>query len=342
MGDTVKQILHLVLASIVFACLTPFSVSAQRSGQQQPNGTIHVTVVNADGTPAPRGTLVMLEYADGGVAGSCLTPTGGRCEFDNLTLSMFILTLRQHGFQEAKTQVDLRDNLRSFATLVLKPEPGTGATAAPAVPKDAQGDTVSLADLGVPENARHEYEKGQEALKNEKTDEGIAHLNKAIKLYDNFPQAYTMLGTAYVQQQNWKDAQPALEKATQLDPKSPTAFFELGAVFNQTKNYPEAEKALNQGLTLNPDAAAGHYELAKAYLAEGKWQEAEPHAKKAVDGLPDLAAAHVLMGNILLRKSDGPGALHEFQEYLRLEPNGTMAASVKDVIAKIQAALDKK
>ena len=340
MGDLVKQIWRLALFSISLTVLVSFPVSAQRPGSQQPNGTIHVTVVNADGTPAPRGTLVMLEYADGGVAGSCLTPTGGRCEFDNLTLSMFILTLRQHGFQEVKTQVDLRDNLRSFATLVLKPEPGT--VAAPAVPKDVQGDTVSLADLGIPENARHEYEKGQEALKDEKMDEGISHLNKAIKLYDNFPQAYTMLGTAYVQQQNWKEAQPALEKATQLDPKSPTAFFELGAVFNQTKNYPEAEKALNQGLTLNPDAAAGHYELAKAYLAEGKWQDAEPHAKKAVDGLPDLAAAHVLMGNIMLRKGDGPGALHEFQEYLRLEPNGTMAASVKDVIAKIQAALDKK
>jgi hypothetical protein len=45
------------------------------------------------------------------------------------------------------------------------------------------------------------------------------------------------------------------------------------------------------------------------------------------------------MGNILLKKRDAEGALREFQEYLRLDPNGPMAAAVRDVVAKIQKAL---
>jgi hypothetical protein len=57
---------------------------------------------------------------------------------------------------------------------------------------------------------------------------------------------------------------------------------------------------------------------------------------------PSLAAPHVLLGNILLRKNDPQGALREYEEYLRLDPNGSMAPSARDMIAKIQKALEKK
>jgi len=103
--------------------------------------------------------------------------------------------------------------------------------------------------------------------------------------------------------------------------------------------YAEAETALLRGLELDPESADGHHELAKAYWALGRWQDAEPHAQKAVALKPDLAPAHVLLGNIALRKRDPQGALKEFQEYLRLEPNGPMAEQVRTIVAKIGKAL---
>ena len=132
-------------------------------------------------------------------------------------------------------------------------------------------------------------------MKENKLGDGIAHLRKAIKLYDAYPQAYALLGTAYLGQQNWKDAEVALRKANELDPKFPDAYLALGAVFNQTKEYPQAETALLKGLELKPEAAGGHYELAKTYWALGRWQDAAPHARKAVAGMPDLAPAHALL-----------------------------------------------
>ena len=114
---------------------------------------------------------------------------------------------------------------------------------------------------------------------------------------------------------------------------------ELGAVFNQTKEYPQAETALLKGLELKPEAAGGHYELAKTYWALGRWQDAAPHARKAVAGMPGLAPAHALLGNVMLRESNAQGALHEYLEYLRLDPNGSMAPSVRQMIEKIQKAL---
>jgi hypothetical protein len=45
------------------------------------------------------------------------------------------------------------------------------------------------------------------------------------------------------------------------------------------------------------------------------------------------------MGNIDLRKRDGRGALQQFQEYLKLEPQGAMAPSVRDLVSKLEKAL---
>jgi hypothetical protein len=52
-----------------------------------------------------------------------------------------------------------------------------------------------------------------------------------------------------------------------------------------------------------------------------------------------MAPVHVLLGNIALRKRDTPGALKEFQEYLRLDPKGPMAEDTQAMVKKIQDGL---
>src|SRR5260370_13480093 len=108
------------------------------------------------------------------------------------------------------------------------------------------------------------------------------------------------MGTGYLEQKNWKDAEAALRKANELDPKFPDAYLELGAVLNQTKEYQQAETALLKGLELKPEAAGGHYELAQTYLALVRWKDAAPHARRAVSGMPAFAPAHALLGNVML------------------------------------------
>jgi tetratricopeptide (TPR) repeat protein len=249
---------------------------------------------------------------------------------------MYIVRIDQLGYKEIAVPVNLVDTSRGFVTLDLKPDP---RAASPDLASTVSPDSVTAADLGVPENARLEFEKGESALKQKKPGAGISHLQKALKLYQPFPQAYTLLGTAYLEQKNWKAAETALEKATSLDANAWDAYLALGAVFNQTKEYSRAEPALLRGLDLKPDASAGHYELAKTYWELGRWQEAAPHARKAAAGMPDVAGPHALLGNILLRERNPQGALQEYQEYLRLDPDGPMASGVRQMIEKLQKAL---
>ncbi len=341
-----KRLWWSVLPLVGVVLSIPSSVWAQRGGQReaQPPGNVRtfsnleidVQVRNPDGTPAPRGIHVTLEWAEGGVVGDCQTATGGRCQFIPPSPGTFLVRINQTGYKEVTARLDLTGIQKGFASLDLKPIPGETP---PAPPKEDQRNVVSLADLGVPDNARREFDKGQDALKKNNLDSGISHFRKAIQLHESFPQAYTMLGTAYLQRNSLEDAQTALQKAIQLDPKSGASYLELGAAYNQMKNYPEAEKALTHGLELNRDAAGGHYELAKTYWAMGRWQDAEPHALKAVELQPELAPAYVLLGNIMLRKRDAQFALKYFQEYLHRAPGGPLAEPTRQMVDKIEKAL---
>ena len=91
-------------------------------------------------------------------------------------------------------------------------------------------------------------------------------------------------------------------------------------------------------LDLEPESPEGHYEIAKAYWAQHRWQEAEPHARKAEALQPQVPGIHVLMGNILLQRRDSPGAIKEFNEYLRLDPQGSMSGPVRTMVSKLEKA----
>jgi tetratricopeptide (TPR) repeat protein len=330
------------LGMLILAFLTlPYRAYAQRSGSQtqQMGLEINVQVRTVDGKPAPPGVHLTLELAEGGPVDDCQTQPDGRCHFVPPTTGSYLVRIREPGYKQLASRVDLISSPKGYVALTLQPIPGA---APPEASKDATGGSVSAADLAVPDNAKKEFEAAQRALDAKNFDSGIAHLKKATELYPNFPQAFATMGAAYLEQKKYKDAQTALEKAVQLDPKAAGAYIELGAALNQLKDYPGAVTALTKGLDLNADVPAGNYELAKAYMAQQQWQNAEPALRKVIAAQPDMASAHVMLGNVLLKKGDGTGALNEFQTYLKLDPNGPMAPGVREIIPKIEAALAKQ
>jgi tetratricopeptide (TPR) repeat protein len=108
---------------------------------------------------------------------------------------------------------------------------------------------------------------------------------------------------------------------------------------NEQKNYAGAQKALERSLELRPESAEAHYELARTFSALGKWDPAEAHVRRAIELNPDYAGPHVLMANIYLQQENAEEALAEYKEYLRLDPNGSMAPAARDLVKQISEAL---
>ncbi len=330
----------LLLLSIL--CLSAVSLFAQRpsGGSRGSGGVITVQVRYKDGRPAPRGIHIRLESAEGGAEADLETVQGGKCEFHQPTSGVFIVKISDVNYKEVSARVELIGDPMAYVILDLIPlRKDTDAPADVIVPQPSADRSVSVKDLSVPEQARQEVTKGEEALSAKNPDEGVKHFEKAIKIYPDYPQAFRLLGEAYLQKQDWQQAESALKHSIELEPKLAASYLDLGGLHNQNKDYPAAEIALKKCLEITPDSPAAQYELAKTYFATGRWQEAAPLAESAVKQMPDLAPAHALLANIRLKQRDAPGALHEYQEYLRLEPDGALAPQVRDMVAKLQKAL---
>ena len=333
MFRTFSRIILLCLSCLLLAC----SVRAQRpSAGMGGGGVIDVRVRYADGRPGPRGIHVRLEHAEGGAEADLETVDGGKCVFHQPTSGVFVVRIAEGDYKEVSARVELIGNPMAYVVLDLIPLKNKPKTEVVVPPADSS-DSISVDNLAIPEQARLEYNKGEAALKEKKADEGVKHFQKAVKLYDNYPQAYRMLGEAYLEQQDWQNAESALKKSIEMEPRVAATYVDLGAVENQQHNYPAAEEALKKGLALSPEAASGKYELAKTYWAMGRWHDAVPLAQEAVAAQPNLAGARVLLGNLFLKERNAAGALREYEEYLRLEPNGPMAPQVREIVAKIKA-----
>lgn len=327
------------ISFFLFACLLlPVFVQAQGVGGHAAGGVIDVQVRNVNGTPGPEGIHVRLEAAEGGPVADTQTIPGGKCQFRLSMSGVFIVRLNGQGYHDVSERVELIGTSRGYVTLTLRPlETTTRNTTG----EKAPSGRISAGELGVPEDARKEYEKGEAALHAKDAEKAAKYFEKAAKLYENYPQAYRMMGEAYLQEQDYKKCEEALKKSIALDPKLADAYVDLGAVYNQQKNYPQAEIELKKGLELSPEATSAKYELAKTYLATNRWQDAAPYARDVVNETPTLPGAHVLYGNILLRQRDGKGALREYKEYLELDPGGAMATQVREQVEKLEKALGK-
>jgi len=259
----------------------------------------------------------------------------GKFEFDGLVPSRYRLTIEGQNFRPYSSFIDISMSHMSNELITLYPL----KEAAKEAPSSG---VVKTGDETIPDAAKKEFDEGQKLMSDPKqADASIQHFRKAIQLYDKYPEAYLMIGLVSLDQRKLDDAQTALQKSTELSPHLAEAFLALGAVYNQEKKFDDAEKALNRGLELKPDDAQGQTDLARTYWAMGRWQDAEPHAQKAVTLMPDLAPAHIVLGNIDLKKRDNEGALKEFKEYLRIDPQGPMSEPVRQLVGKLEAATAK-
>ena len=327
-----------LLCALLFTIAWAGAASAQREGNPFPlRRTITGQVRFAQGGAPAENIIVRLDSFAGGYVGEERTDRLGKFRFTGLAAAQYVVTIRMPGYREIQRQVELETNPSDYLQLQLTPEkPGAAAPA----PDGSVGRTV---DANVPAEAHAELEKGRAALLDrKKIEEALTHLEKAVRIYPRFYEAQLLLGTAYMDAGRWEQSAAALGRARALNPKSGAALFALGEVYRHQKKYDEAERALNEGLAIDEKSPAGHYTLGRVYWDRGDYAKAGPQVGRAIQLKPDFAEAHLLAGNILLRARQGENALTEFEEYLRLAPNGEFAGQARQMVEKIKKALAEK
>jgi Tfp pilus assembly protein PilF len=303
-------------------------------GQRVPRPTsvsiqVHGQVRYPAGERPAEFLLVRLESFRGGVAGETTTDRSGRFTFTGLSPELYIVSVRTPGYVEVKQQVDLRTQISDYILLQLVPEPKSWPFELP--PKRG------VVDANVPEAARSEFEKGRDAiLQANNLDKGILLLEHAVRIYPKYIEALLLLGTAYMDKQEWPKAETTLTQVVTLDDHASGAHFALGELYLRQKKYVEAEKDMLAGIHLEPKSVQGHFLLARLYYEVGDLAKAGPHAGTALQLNPKFARGHLLAGNILLHARQTENALIEFEEYLHLEPKGEFAEQTRQTVARIK------
>jgi Flp pilus assembly protein TadD len=181
----------------------------------------------------------------------------------------------------------------------------------------------------------------------QKHAEALELLDQLVKENPNSTDALKPYAEALAETGRLSEAEKVLRTILQdTNVKNSTlaeSHFRLGAVLNKQNRFAEAAVELKKAIQLEPNAVMAHLQLGGALIQLKRLPEAEQELAKAYElGGSSAGAAQFLLGQVYYLESKFESALKAFEQYLKDVPNAPNADQVRDVVAKIKAALKQK
>jgi Tfp pilus assembly protein PilF len=127
---------------------------------------------------------------------------------------------------------------------------------------------------------------GQQALAIRETDKALEHFDEVVKIYPGIEGLHRVLGTLYIQKEQYDLAAKHLEQALEEEETFETVN-NLGTAYIGTKDYDSAEKYLTRALAMQPESPICHKNLAVLYRDMSRNSDAQFHFEKYLDLRPD-------------------------------------------------------
>ncbi len=205
-----------------------------------------------------------------------------------------------------------------------------------------EGSIISANTAAAPPEAMKDYEKGLEEKKNSNLDAAQQCFRKALEAAPRFALAWLELGRVQIQQKDAEGARVSFRKSISADPRLMSPYQELAQLAAREKQWQEVADNTDELLKLNSTS----YPEFWFYNCVSKYQLGDLDAaeKSALQGVKidtehRIPKMEYVLGAILIKKGDYPGATQHFHEYLRLLPNGPDAAEAQkklEDLAKLQ------
>jgi Flp pilus assembly protein TadD len=171
-----------------------------------------------------------------------------------------------------------------------------------------------------------------------KTDEAIAHYNRAIAYNPLYDYAYVSLGAILIIEDNIDEAIRHLLKSLQVNPGSATANFNLGICYSRKGKTDDAIRYYREAIRIYPEFADAHNNLGSALYRRGLLDEARESFSRAVEINPFDVNARYNLGLVYLDLQRTDMAVAQFRETLRLSPGHKGARAYLEAISHQQQA----
>jgi tetratricopeptide (TPR) repeat protein len=257
------------------------------------------------------------------------TDSQGSFEFLDLVPGNYEVQAETNGteYQVVSQNVQVFRGMPAIITITMGPGDSNA--------KRAATPTISVGELGanVPKGAKKEFELASKAAQEQRGDEAIAHLRKAISIYPNFVMAHSDLGTQLLAQGKLEEAAEEFRRAIQIDEKAFNPRLNLGIVLVQQQEFAEGAEVLARALSLNSDSPAARLYAGLAQMGLGNLDEAEKNLKVAYSlGGSNYSLALFHLGQLYMNRGERELARKTFEAYLRDSPGATNADQVRKLI----------
>lgn len=202
-----------------------------------------------------------------------------------------------------------------------------------------EGLTISATSAAAPGKAKKEFQKGREEASKGKFDSALQHLSKAVQIYPKYAVAWNDLGRVQLHKNDLANATTSFQHSIDADASYVSPYGGLADIALKAQQWKQLVELTDKLLALNPvnfpgywfDNALGNYFLAN-------FDTAEKSAQRGLNADPthQVPRLEYLLGMILVKKRDYPGALTHVQNYLRLQPNPSDRDTVEKQIAELQ------
>lgn len=289
---------------------------------QSISGSVHTF----EGRPVKDAEVELRSVSNASAVMTAYTNAGGHFEFFQVPGGNY-LVVAQSGLASVSQQIALDGG-----------DPNLNLRLPQQYSSDAGGaNSVSVAQMRVPEEARKLLRKAQEAASKQKLDEAQRRVEQALQIYPHYAGALTLQGILKLDSHNYDAARQDMEQAIQYDSSYPLAYIALGATYNMLSRWDDAVQTLQHGLGLDPTSWQGYFELGKSYIGKADYTASLKNLGQAENLAPKYSLVHLLKAHALLGLKDYADAMGELEAYLQSEPNGAQSAQARETLGKVKA-----
>jgi tetratricopeptide (TPR) repeat protein len=201
------------------------------------------------------------------------------------------------------------------------------------------GGLVAAASLRVPASARKAFEKGSEAMRQQRWEQSRGLFETAIREYPQYDLAYNSLGIVQIQLNDVPAARQSFEKAISLNENFAGANRNLARILLAEQKNSEALPLLKHSLSTEPENAWALTHAAYVELMLHDFDNAVLDARK-VHTVPHngFANSHIVAAMALEATGKPAEAVQEYRMYLQEDPTGRDAERARKAIARLSGA----
>lgn len=184
---------------------------------------------------------------------------------------------------------------------------------------DKAGELIKLIEKEVEGYDNLRILKAYHLVKTGSPAAGISILKEGMGGQDGFSRTviYIIMGDAYREMMNLKEAEQSYKNALIIDPKSSSAYYGLAQVRLLQRDAGEAERLLMKAYTFDPENVLILSDISDILLIKGNAKDALRYAEKAVLRSPVFPNPYMSMGNILMYLGRDDDANKYYKEAIR-------------------------